>query len=95
MDDLSDKPEMTRAGKFGGAVGEAAAKGLLWSVNRLFRALAILLGLHLYASLVVATVPAVTRPSPLLVDATVSDLMWGMLTPIIVSILAWRLLTDD
>ncbi len=95
MDDLSDKPEMTRAGKFGEAVGEAAAKGVLWSVNRLVRVLGFILGLYIYVRLFRPSVAPETRPSPLLIDATVSDLMLATITPVIIIILAWKLLTDD
>ncbi len=86
---------MTRAGKFGEAVGVAAAKGLLWSVNRAFRLLGVILVVYIYASISAATGTAATRPSPLLVDATVSDLMWAAITPVITIIVTWRMLKDD
>ncbi len=86
---------MTRAGKLGEAVGVAAAKGLLWSVNRLIRVLGFILGLYIYARLFRPTVAPETRPSPLLIDATISDLMLGAITPVIIIIIAWKLLTDD
>ncbi len=67
-------------------------------MNRVGKVLALMFGLWVYVIFFEMDVPSETGATPLLVEATIADIMGGMIAPLLNLFLVWKmwgLLTDD